>query len=462
MRQALSTTLAAVLAVAAALVAPVTSDRVAHAQSSKARGEIEAKSKAAMEQYDMLDFDAARKLLGEALAVARKHGLSGDPVVARVHLNLGVVYFAGLKDEEAAITAFADAVKLDPSIDIDVAYRTDQMAAVLAEIKRQGGGPSGSGDGACAGDELHHTLVDSASPGEPVAIAVELGAGLGAETAALYYRAAGATDYARVTLAKGAGCSYHGEIPATSVKGEALHYYVAAVKGGKAVASRGSSTSPNIIELGGGVVRADIENPLGDDPLGDGGAGGYKRIFVGLALGTGAGYVTGATEVADSDVGCCFAPALLHVLPELGYYFTRQTSASLAFRMGFALGANIDGHATAAPAVLGRVRHALAASGDGLVLSGAVGFGIIRHTVKVEQAPEGMDTDTTASGPFLVGAGLGYLKAMSGSLRLVGELNGLAAFPGGIQELGTCPGAGCVEPNFGFQFDLNLGLLVAF
>ena len=73
-----------------------------------------------------------------------------------------------------------------------------------------------------------------------------------------------------------------------------------------------------------------------------------------------------------------------------------------------------------------------------------------------------MDTDTTASGPFLVGGGIGYLMALSGPMQLVAELNALAAIPGGIKELGPCPGSGCVRPNFGVQADFNLGILLAF
>jgi hypothetical protein len=149
-------------------------------------------------------------------------------------------------------------------------------------------------------------------------------------------------------------------------------------------------------------------------------------------------------------------------MPEIGYYFTSRTSLSIAFRMGFAIGANIEGHATASPAGLLRLRHALREGGEGVVLSGAVGGGIIRHTVKVEEAAAGMDTDTTASGPFLLGGGVGYVKKLSSMMSLIGELNGLAAIPGGVEELGACPGAGCVKPHFGFQFDLNLGMLVAF
>jgi hypothetical protein len=281
----------------------------------------------------------------------------------------------------------------------------------------------------------------------------------------LFYRADGAVDFTELAMEKGDGCSFSAEIPADAMKGDSVHYYVAALKGKKSLASRGSSGSPNIIELGGGGGAGD-DNPLGGDISGDvdtgSGGGGKPTVFVSLALGTGGGYVTGSTEVAGSDVSCCFAPALLHLFPEIGYYFSRQMSVSAAFRMGFAVGANVMGHATAAPAGLLRVRYALDPTGNGLQVSGSIGGGIIRNTVKVEEAPSGMNTDTTASGPFLVGAGVGYGKPISGSMKLVGELNSMAAIPGGIKELGGCPGSGCVKPHFGLQFDVNLGVLMSF
>jgi hypothetical protein len=130
--------------------------------------------------------------------------------------------------------------------------------------------------------------------------------------------------------------------------------------------------------------------------------------------------------------------------------------------MGFAVGANVMGHATAAPAGLLRLRYALDESGSGLQVSGAIGGGIIRHVVKVEEAPAGMDADTTASGPVLIGGGIGYGKPLSGAMKFVGEVNALAAVPAGIKELGGCPGAGCVKPHFGLQFDVNLGVMFSF
>lgn len=471
-------------------VAVFASPAIAEAdQGDKGKKEVQAKSKKAMESFDMLEFEAARAALGEALSTAKKHKLDKDKVVARVYLNLGIVEFAGLKDEDAARTAFASAVAIDPDIQIDVAYKTDGMAELLTAVKKGGGkagGKSGGGeedlfaDGGDTGggadcdaiEGIDHTLIEAGKPGVSQTINARVGSGVGAEKVTLFYRAQGSVDFTAVPMKKGKGCSFQGEIPASAMKGEAVHYYVAALKGKKSLASRGSSGSPNIIELAASGGSDVDDNPLGGggggggaDVTGEvetGGGGGKKTIFVSLALGTGGGYVTGTTEVAGSDVGCCFAPALLHFLPEIGYYFSRQMSLSAAFRMGFALGANVMGHATAAPAGLLRLRYAFDESGSGFQASGSIGGGIIRHVVKVEEAPSGMDADTTASGPFLIGAGLGYLKPISGSMNFVGEVNALAAAPVGVKELGTCPGEGCVKPHFGLQFDINLGVLLAF
>src|SRR5687768_808619 len=301
-----------------------------------------------MESFDMLEFEAARSALTDALSVAKKHKLDKDKVVARVYLNLGIVEFAGLKDEDAARTAFASAVAIDPDIQIDVAYKTDGMAELLTAVKKgggKGGGSKGGGEEnlfAETGEEaggadcdaiegIDHALIEAGRPGVSQPISARLGSTVGADKVTLFYRAQGAVDFVAVPMKKSKGCSFEAEIPASAMKGESVHYYVAALKGKRSLASRGSSGSPNIIELGGGGGGgADSdENPLGGGSSGGdltgevetGGGDSKKTIFVSLAVGTGGGYVTGTTEVAGSEVGCCFAPALFHLLPEVGYYF---------------------------------------------------------------------------------------------------------------------------------------------
>jgi len=99
-----------------------------------------------------------------------------------------------------------------------------------------------------------------------------------------------------------------------------------------------------------------------------------------------------------------------------------------------------------------RLRHALDKSGDGLLVSGGIGGGIVRHTVALENSDQ---VDTSASGPLLLGGGAGYSKAMGGTMKLVAEVNAFAAIPV-VDTLGN------VEPNFAFHVDFNLGLLLAF
>ena len=65
------------------------------------RSEIAAKTKAAMASYDAMDYETARRLLNQALAIAKKARLDKDPIVARVYLELGITQLAG-SDLEAA------------------------------------------------------------------------------------------------------------------------------------------------------------------------------------------------------------------------------------------------------------------------------------------------------------------------------------------------------------------------
>lgn len=450
------------LTVVAAVVSVAAVASSTMAQSARAKEELAAQSQKAMEAYDGLEFEQAKELLENALAKAADAGLESDPAMAAAYLNLGIVEYAGLQDEDGARQAFAAAVAIDPAIEIDISYRTDAMAKMLDEARAtvDSGGDTGTGDsGLSVGcdelDAIEHSLVTEGASGKSLDITARVGDAVGFNRVSLFYRPDGDVDFTEIEMGKTSGCSYEASIPAEAMRGDAIHYYLAALKDKRVVADRGSRRSPNVVEISN-------DDPLAKRAASGGGESDKPTVFLSVALGTGGGLVTGQTEVVGSDVDCCLAPALLHLFPEIGYYFSKQMTVSAALRMGFAIGATVPGHATAAPAGLLRLRYALDESGDGVQLSGAVGGGIIRHTVKVEEGEAGMDTDTTASGPILIGAGIGYKKPLSRVMHLVGELNSLAAIPGPVKEIGTCPGSGCVKPHFGVQLDINLGLLVAF
>jgi hypothetical protein len=440
--------------------------------------DIQTKIKEAMENYDLFEYEESRKLLNTALTMAKKAKMEGDKVVAQVHVALGIVYFAGLKDEPSAKLSFLSAVEIDPAVQIDAAYRSAEMAKVLEEARSEsssgggggGGGSEPAGNGAAKVDcttvtGLQHEIVETAKSGARKDLEAFIGGDVTASKVVIKYRRKGAETFAEATMEKKGDCKYVGAIPADAMSGDLLHYYVAALGGdGKEVASKGSEGSPNIIEIAaaGPGGAADDDNPLGPKDNGNNVTGGVvvggkkSTIFLAVAVGTGAGYVTGETEQQMNKVECCLAPGLVSVLPELGYYLSKQTAISLAGRFGFPVGANIEGHATMGPAGVLRVRHALAASGVGLHVNGSVGGGIIRNTIKLTETTEpGMDTDIVAIGPLLVGAGAGYNLALSGSLKMIAELNALAGIPV-TKKIGES------HLNFGVQLDFSLGLAVGF
>src|SRR5438067_391920 len=127
------------------------------------KGDIEKKLKEAMESYDLLDYDAAKKSLNQALAAAKKAKLDKDPIVARAYLDLGIVAFA-VPDAEAAKVSFLSAVQIEPKIQIDPAYKTAEIAALLDEARGEAGGggaaETGPAEDCGAVKGLQHTIIE--------------------------------------------------------------------------------------------------------------------------------------------------------------------------------------------------------------------------------------------------------------------------------------------------------------
>lgn len=461
--------------------------------SADAKAQIDKKVADAMENYDLMDFEVAKKLLNQAIVIAKKNRVAKKRYMARVYLTLGIVHFSGLKDKEAAKLEFINAVEIDKGIKIPKVYKTGPMEALLNEAKKEFGGRATStgGTGGTGGGSsepsvdcgslsgIAHTIVDTAPAGADKAVSAHVAGSLGASKVVLHYRPKGAANFSEVKMGKSGDCGYKATIPGKAIRGDFMHYYVAAYNSrGKQVARKGSSGSPNVIEIlastsdggtgsdGGGL---DTENPLakggGSVKRKSTGGGGVKKgltggtntskLFISVAVGTGAGFVTGNTEQEQNEVGCCVAPALLHLFPEIGYFVSPTTSLSVAFRLGFTIGANIQGHSTGAPAALLRLRKSLSEDGNGLQLNASIGGGIIRHTVKLANAPAEMDTDTTATGPVFIGGGAAYTKPMGGSLKFVAELNAIAGIPI-VEEFGG------VKPNFALHVDVNIGFMFGF
>jgi hypothetical protein len=450
------------------------------ADAGSPKNDIQTKIKEAMENYDLMDYDAAKKLLTQALSIAKKNKLDKDPIVAKAHLDLGIVQFVN-NDADAAKLSFLSAVQIDPKIQIDAAYKSNEMSKLLEQVRKEasgGGGPSEPEPAPPAANAIdctsvqgmQHTIIDTAKGGAPLAIEAYVGADVTAlNRVSVLYRPEGATDFTEVKLKKEGDCKYTGSIPAAAMKGSLVHYYVAAYGDGpKAIASKGSSGSPNIIEVSGAVAGGgggDNEDPIAGG--GGGGGGGSvssnvtvgpkrARIMIAVAGGGGTGYVSGETEGMNTVKNCCFGKAIAVVQPEIGYFVKPQLSIGLAARIGFPIGANVEGHATAAPAGLLRVRYALSPSGDGVRFMGQVGAGFLRNTITLDNAEPGMDTDIVAQGPLLVGGGVGFTRRLSGVVSVMADLSALGAIAV-VDSLGAAP-----VLNNGFGIDLSLGIQLGF
>ncbi len=444
--------------VAILLVMPTT------ANADKSDKRVVAKTKKAMGEYDMMEFESAKSLLLEAIAIGERAESKGD-VLAEAYLNLGIVYYSGLDAGEDAAESFANAIRLNKAIELGVAYSTPEMKTLLDEARSS---LASASTGNCPESGFTHSLVDEAAYGTAPGISAKIGADLSVASVQLFFRSEGELEFSKATLSKKGSCEYLGNIPTRAVQGKFVHYYITAIDGaGKDIAHKGTAGSPNIIEVAasGGSVSITDEDPLlgGEEKkpgLLDEDTG--PSVFVSMTIGSGGGYVQGPTEKILSEVGCCVGAAFLHLMPEVGYFLNPQLAISAAFRAGFPIGANVEGHATFAPAGLLRVRYILDPSGEGVQVSGSIGGGVIRNVVNIENASPGMDTDTTVMGPLLIGGALGYSLSIGGPIRLVAELNALAALTAGIKELGDCPGAGCVKPKNGLQIDANLAFQLAF
>ena len=134
------------IAVAVATVATLAAG-TASAQEQQATVEkLVQMNKKALDDYDTLDWDAAKKTLLDALMTGKKAGLDNHPVMARTYVHLGAVYI-GLKNRDKAIQSFARAIEIDPAIQLSKGIATSEVNDAFNEAKRKGGGSASGGGG---------------------------------------------------------------------------------------------------------------------------------------------------------------------------------------------------------------------------------------------------------------------------------------------------------------------------
>src|SRR5215510_2000036 len=121
----------------------------AMAQDQAAIEKLVQMNKKALDDYDTLEWDAAKKTLLDALVAGKKAGLENHPVMARTYVHLGAVYITGFKNRDKALQSFSRALEIDPGIQLSKGIATSEVSELFAEAKRRGGG-GGGGDTSAA------------------------------------------------------------------------------------------------------------------------------------------------------------------------------------------------------------------------------------------------------------------------------------------------------------------------
>ncbi len=290
----------------------------AHAQDQAVIDKLVQMNKKALDDYDTLDFDSAKKRLLDALMTGKKAGLDNHPVLARTYIHLVAVYLTGFKDRQKALQSFERALDIDPGIQLSKGIDTPEVVSAFQEAQRAHGGGGGGGQAAPAkkhrgpimesdkgesapaprrapppppddeGSEpdlpVHINALDCPTPDEAIidralTLRCAVASSLPVASVWLLYRAPGKDGYTEEVMTKSPKGWLQAKIPKKAVTGKSIQFYFEGRNAaGKPVVANGGADSPNIVLLVEESARGEAsttpsdeggeeENPL-EDPEG--------------------------------------------------------------------------------------------------------------------------------------------------------------------------------------------------
>jgi len=435
-------------------------------------------NKKAVDAYQDLNFEEARKILRTAIDQCQQSGLDKHPVTARTYVHLGIVTFLGFKQRDEAIKQFRKALGIQPDIKLDKILATPEVQEVYDEAVSQQEQEAAAAKKpppteAKSGAAIEHEPVTKSPQGSPITIRAKVDPSLGAKKVVLSFSADGADDFAEKDMKEdpeGSG-NYSAEIPSSATQGGRVDYFIEAVGDeDKTLAVKGSANeSLKIAMLGANgqpIIPSGGKKPKPEKPAG---SEDNPTWFFGLSVGTGVGWTTGNGEIFSGDKvnppGFAMAK-LMHFAPEVGYYLSPELLLSVQLRFQLVSGATTyqtapsdlgcgDDHkcepGTYAFAGFARASYFFGEGDFRTYVAGNLGAGTIRHVIGFNSQPHCgpmMNTtciDTVASGPIFVGAGAGIAYNVSPAFVLLAGTNGVLGFT-----------------KFTFNVDLNLGVAVEY
>jgi hypothetical protein len=287
--------LVALAAIGAVALAP----RPAQAQDKAAIDKMVQMNKKALDDYDTLEWDSAKKTLLDALMAGKKAGLDNHPVMARTYVHLGAVYLTGYKDRGKALSSFQRALEIDPGIQLSKGIATPDVQSLFAEAQKKGGGrgpASGGGEDSSAvqtkrrrgpimEDEESKPVVTATVPrssskkkrkalgsdedepplptriaaldcpaaeetliDKPVTVRCAVAPSLPVDKVFVMYQMPGEDGYVEAEMSKSPKGWLEAKIPKKAVSGTSLKFYFEGRNAqGKPVVANGGPESPNIM-----------------------------------------------------------------------------------------------------------------------------------------------------------------------------------------------------------------------
>jgi hypothetical protein len=452
------------------LLTLVTAPAAAYAQSDADIEKVTKQNKKAVEEYENLNFEEARKILKDAIDFCAANGLDKHPIKARTHIHLGIVILAGFKQRDNAIKQFRKALEIQPDIKLTKSLANPEIQEAFDEAQAGMGSPEKPDttktekpektqkvekpdDG--QGEMIVHEAVTEATQGSAITITAHVDINLNVKKLILAYRPDGAKEFLGRVMREVTQGNWTAEIPSSATAGNRVAYYIEAQAADEAtMGKRGTEEDPLIIVLkghGAPVEKDDEEGDEGDEDD-EGGPGWY----LGLGIGFGTGLVTGsAEENPNNSVSTGFAPASLgHLVPELGYFVKPNIMVSIQGRLQMVTGNNnlnlvppdptqcggdnVCKKATSAIAVLARLTYFFGRERFHPYISISAGGGEIRHVVSFVKAPHTCGpkknstetcADTVLGGTVFVGPGFGFAFNVSPKFALTLGASTLLGFP---------------------------------
>jgi len=297
--------------VALGVAIPFLNSGVARAQDQAGQAVIDKlvdMNKQAIDDYDTLEFDTAKRKLLDALVTGKKAGLDSHPVMARTYVHLGAVYITGMKDRQKGLQSFIRALEIDPTIRIEKGMSSPELeevfttaakrarprasavvaaapapppapeaapppppppppkpkrrAPIMEDTSAHAAPPppqrprasnddeSGEPDLPIHIDALDCPTPDEAPPDKSIKLRCAAAANLNVAKVYLLYRLPGSEDYGTVEMARTPKGWYEGKIPKKAVTGKSVQFYFEGRNvSDKPIVANGRSDSPNLIVI---------------------------------------------------------------------------------------------------------------------------------------------------------------------------------------------------------------------